>query len=100
MRKLDGRVAIVTGGGQGLGRAHARGLAKQGATVIIADAGVNLDGSGSNASPADDVAAEIAAGGGTAKAIFASVTDFDGVGELIEATVEEFGRLDIVVNNA
>jgi NAD(P)-dependent dehydrogenase (short-subunit alcohol dehydrogenase family) len=100
MGSLDGRVAIVTGGGLGLGRAHSVELARQGATVVIADPGVNLDGSDSQATPAEDVVAEIEAAGGTASAVAVSVTDFGGVGSLISGVVDRYGRLDIVVNNA
>lgn len=100
MGVLDGKVAIVTGGGLGLGRAHALELAREGATVIIADPGVNLDGSSTETSPADAVVAEITAFGGRAKAFGVSVTDFDGVERLVASTVDEFGRLDVVVNNA
>lgn len=100
MGSLDGKVCIVTGGGLGLGRAHSLELARNGATVIIADPGVNLDGSASTSSPADDVVAEILDAGGTARAVRVSVTDFDGVRQLIEDVVSEFGRLDVVVNNA
>jgi NAD(P)-dependent dehydrogenase (short-subunit alcohol dehydrogenase family) len=68
--------------------------------VVIADPGVNLDGSDSTAAPADDVVAEIEAAGGTASAVAVSVTDFEGVGSLIGGVVERYGRLDVVVNNA
>jgi NAD(P)-dependent dehydrogenase (short-subunit alcohol dehydrogenase family) len=97
---LLGRVAIVTGGGLGIGRAHALELASQGATVVIVDPGANLDGSSSGATPADQVVEEIAAAGGRAKAVALSVTDFGGVAGLVDDVVAEFGRLDVVVNNA
>ena len=97
---LNDRVAIVTGGGLGLGRAHSLELARQGATVIIVDPSVALDGTPSTESPAQDVVKEIEGAGGKAKWVNLSVTDFDGVGTLVEDIVKEFGRLDAVVNNA
>jgi NAD(P)-dependent dehydrogenase (short-subunit alcohol dehydrogenase family) len=99
---LDGRVVIVTGGGRGLGRAHCLELGRQGATVIVNDLGVGLHGEadGEKSSPADDVAAEIAEGGGTAIADGTSVTDWDGMAALVARAVEEFGDLHAVVNNA
>jgi NAD(P)-dependent dehydrogenase (short-subunit alcohol dehydrogenase family) len=98
--QLAGRVAIVTGGGRGLGRAHALELAGHGATVVIADPGAGLGGEATEESPAESVAAEIAALGGTGVAHDVSVTDSDGVQRLVAETVERFGRLDVLVNNA
>lgn len=101
MKKLlEGRVAIVTGGGRGLGRAHCLELARHGAIVVINDLGAGLHGEDEGASPAQDVAAEIAAMGGTARVDGASVADWDAMGELVETTVATYGRLDAVVNNA
>jgi NAD(P)-dependent dehydrogenase (short-subunit alcohol dehydrogenase family) len=101
MALLDGRVVIVTGAGRGLGRAHALELARRGATVVVNDLGVTLGGeSEPGASPAASVVAEIAAAGGTATADGTSVTDWDGIGALIDAVVGRYGRLDAVVNNA
>jgi len=100
MGMLDGRVAIVTGGGRGLGRAHCLELAAQGARVVVNDLGVGLHGENSEESPADEVVGEIKAAGGEAVANHASVSDWTSTEQLILDTVEEFGRLDIVVNNA
>lgn len=101
MTLLDGRVVLVTGGGRGLGRAHSLELARQGATVVVVDPGVALDGApGDGASPAEAVAAEIAARGGTAMADGTSAADWDGVEALVARVVDRFGRLDAVVNNA
>jgi NAD(P)-dependent dehydrogenase (short-subunit alcohol dehydrogenase family) len=98
---LDGRVVIVTGGGRGIGRAHCLELARHGATVVVNDLGVSLRGDDAGtASPAEEVVAEIEKLGGTAMADATSVTDWEGVGALIRRTVEEFGRLDGIVNNA
>jgi NAD(P)-dependent dehydrogenase (short-subunit alcohol dehydrogenase family) len=88
---LDGRVAIVTGGGRGIGRAHCLELARHGAAVVVNDA----DGDA-----AADTVREIAAAGGTARADATSVTDFDGVRRLVRDTVDQDGHLDVVVNNA
>ena len=97
---LDGRVAIVTGGGRGIGRCHAMELAAHGATVVVNDLGVGVHGEDSSESPADDVVAEITAAGGTAVSDGTSVTDWGGVADLVARTVNDFGRLDVVVNNA
>jgi NAD(P)-dependent dehydrogenase (short-subunit alcohol dehydrogenase family) len=100
MGQLDGRVAIVTGGALGLGRAHALELARHGAVVVIVDPGVALDGTDLQETPAEAVVKEIEAGGGTARAVALSVTDHAGVGRLVDDVVSEHGRLDVVVNNA
>lgn len=92
---LDGRIAIVTGAGRGLGRAHAVHLASQGARVVVNDLGRTVDAGG-----ADDVVAEITEAGGTAVANHDDVVDWDGGQRLVNAALEEFGGLDILVNNA
>lgn len=97
---LEGRVAIVTGGGRGIGREHCLELAACGATVVVNDLGVGVHGEASNEAPADAVAREIQAIGGRAIADATSVADWHGVGRLVKKTVAELGRLDIVVNNA
>ncbi|MDT3439841.1 SDR family NAD(P)-dependent oxidoreductase [Pseudofrankia sp. BMG5.37] len=97
---LDGRVAIVTGGGRGLGRSHCLALAAAGATVVVNDLGAGLHGEQTAESPAQEVATEITASGGRAIADHGSVTDWAATEALVERTVKEFGRLDVVVNNA
>jgi NAD(P)-dependent dehydrogenase (short-subunit alcohol dehydrogenase family) len=105
MTLLEGRVVLVTGGGRGLGRAHSLQLARQGATVVVNDAAVALDGAASGDSPgattpAQDVVAEIEAAGGAAMADGTSVCDWHGVAALVARIVDRFGRVDAVVNNA
>ncbi|SNQ47302.1 putative enzyme [Frankia canadensis] len=100
MGLLDGKVAIVTGGGRGLGRAHCLALSAAGATVVVNDLGAGLHGESTAESPAQEVAAEITAAGGRAVADHCSVSDFSATEALVERTVKEFGRLDVVVNNA
>jgi NAD(P)-dependent dehydrogenase (short-subunit alcohol dehydrogenase family) len=96
----DGRVAIVTGAGRGLGRAHALEFARQGAAVVVNDIGVELDGSGGGSGPAGDVVAEIVAAGGRAIANGADVADWEQARDLVKSALAAFGRLDVVVNNA
>jgi len=100
MGMLDGRVAIVTGGGRGIGREHCLELARCGAAVVVNDYGVGLHGEATNESPADDVVKEILAIGGHAIADATSVADWNGGAALVKRTIAELGRLDIVVNNA
>ena len=100
MGKLDGKVALVTGAGGGLGRSHALLLAQQGAAVVVNDLGGARDGSGSGASMADGVVEEIKAAGGQAVANYGSVTDPDAARGMVQSAVEGFGKLDIVINNA
>ena len=98
--RFDGRVAIVTGAGRGVGRAHARLLAARGAQVVVADLGGQLDGTGSSSAPADEVVKEIQAAGGTAVSCFASVASEEGAATIVGTALEAFGQLDVVVNNA
>src|ERR1700722_10286485 len=98
-RLLEGKVAIVTGAGHGIGRGHALELAKHGARVLVNDLGSSARGDGSG-KDADAVVELITARGGTALANYGNVADQDDVEEMIEQAVSEFGKLDILVNNA
>ena len=98
--RFDGRVAIVTGAGRGLGRAHAKLLASRGAKVVVNDVGGSKEGVGGDAGPANEAVAEIVAAGGEAVANTNSVSSEDGCHALVETAIREFGRVDIVVNNA
>ena len=100
MGLLDGKVAVVTGAGRGIGRAHARLLAAEGASVVVNDLGTATAGGGTDSLPARQVVDEIAADGGRASANGDNVATWDGAGALVQQAVDEFGRLDIVVNNA
>jgi NAD(P)-dependent dehydrogenase (short-subunit alcohol dehydrogenase family) len=100
MGALDGRVAVITGAGRGLGREHALLFAQEGAAVVVNDLGGAADGSGSDQSAAEQVVAEIKAAGGTAVANADDVTDADGAQRMIDQAVEEFGALHVLVNNA
>lgn len=96
----EGRVVIVTGAARGIGRAHALELARQGASVVVNDLGVALDGSGGALTPAQEVVAEIEALGGAAVANADDVASWDGAAAMVQQAVEVFGGLDAVVNNA
>ncbi|OGB04467.1 MAG: 3-hydroxyacyl-CoA dehydrogenase [Burkholderiales bacterium RIFCSPLOWO2_12_FULL_64_99] len=98
--RFDGRVAIVTGAGGGLGRSHALQLAARGAKVLVNDLGSARDGSGGSSAAAEAVVAEIRAAGGVAMANGASVTDPAGVQAMVDQVMAEWGRIDILVNNA
>ena len=98
--RFDGRVAIVTGAGGGLGREHALALAGRGARVVVNDLGVARDGQGSSTTPAQAVVAEIEALGGEAMASAASVTDAAATRDMVASAVAKWGRVDILVNNA
>lgn len=97
---LDGKVALVTGAGGGLGRAHALLLAKEGAAVVVNDLGGSRDGSGGSSSMADTVVAEIRAAGGKAVADYGSVTRREDAAAMVKAAVDNFGKLDICICNA
>jgi NAD(P)-dependent dehydrogenase (short-subunit alcohol dehydrogenase family) len=98
--RFDGRVAIITGAGGGLGRSHALELARRGAQVLVNDLGGSVDGSGASASAAQLVVDEITSAGGVAAANHDSVATAEGGQAIVQAALDAFGRIDIVVNNA
>jgi NAD(P)-dependent dehydrogenase (short-subunit alcohol dehydrogenase family) len=98
--RFDGKVVLVTGAGRGAGRAHALLLASRGARVVVNDPGVAMDGSGFSAGPADEVVAEIRAAGGEAVASHDSVSEERGAIAMVQAAIDTFGKLDVVINNA
>jgi NAD(P)-dependent dehydrogenase (short-subunit alcohol dehydrogenase family) len=100
MGALEGRVAIITGAGRGLGREHALLFAAEGAKVVVNDRGGANDGTGSDATPAQQVVDEIVAQGGEAVANYDDVADWEGAQRLINTAIDTFGDLDILVNNA
>ena len=102
MLMLDGKVVLVTGAGRGVGRGIALACAGAGAAVVVNDLGVSLAGEGgsADASPAEQVAAEIVAAGGRAVANHDSVADWEGASAMVQTAVERFGRIDAVINNA
>ncbi|MDD9937050.1 MAG: SDR family oxidoreductase [Myxococcales bacterium] len=97
---FEGKVAIVTGAGAGLGKAHALELARRGAKVVVNDLGGSVDGSGGSSAAADAVVDEIKKAGGEAIANGASVSDRTGAQTIVKDAVDAFGRLDILINNA
>lgn len=100
MGNLDGKVAIVTGAGRGIGREHALFLASEGARVVVNDLGVSGTGEGEDASPAEQVAAEIVAAGGEAVANHDNIATWNGAEALVTQAVDTYGVLNILVNNA
>ena len=100
MALLEGKVAVITGAGRGIGREEALLMAKHGAKIVVNDLGGHFDGTGQSRSPAEDVVKEIRAGGGEAVANFESVTDFKSAKRIIECAIDNFGKLNAVVNNA
>ena len=98
--RFDDQVVVVTGAGRGIGRSHALLFAERGARVVVADYGVDIDGSGSSSTPADEVVAEIRDAGGEAIACFADVSDEEAAASIISTAIGTYGRLDAVVNNA
>ncbi|HEU4758683.1 MAG TPA: SDR family NAD(P)-dependent oxidoreductase, partial [Dehalococcoidia bacterium] len=100
MGVLDGRIAAVTGAGRGIGRAVAIALAREGAKVVVNDPGVAVDGSGSDQAPADEVVSTIRAAGGEGIANYGSVATMAGGESVVLSAVDNFGRIDILVNVA
>ncbi|ODU04610.1 MAG: hypothetical protein ABS81_09600 [Pseudonocardia sp. SCN 72-86] len=98
--RFDGRVAVVTGAGRGIGRAEAVFLAERGAAVVVNDLGSTTAGDGESEGPAHEVAQEIAAAGGTAVASTSTVSTPEGAQAIVDLAIERFGRVDVVVNNA
>lgn len=100
MGLLDGKVAIVTGAGRGIGRGEALLLAREGAKVIVNDVGASTRGEGSDTTPAEEVVQEIKSFGGEAAANYSDVTSFSATKELFDQAIQQFGKLDVLVNNA
>src|SRR5947199_3240196 len=96
----DGRIAIVTGAGRGIGRAHALLLAQEGARVVVNDLGAEVDGSGSSPGPAGEVVDAIRSMGGEAVANGDDVSDWEGAQRIVNTAIETFGGLDVLINNA
>ncbi|MGV0813769.1 SDR family oxidoreductase [Mycolicibacterium boenickei] len=100
MGALEGRIAVITGAGRGIGREHALLFAREGASVVVNDLGGSNTGEGADTGPAHDVVDEIVADGGRAVANTQNIATWDGAARLVEQAISEFGGLDVVVNNA
>ncbi|WP_066896574.1 SDR family oxidoreductase [Mycolicibacterium houstonense] len=100
MGALEGRVAVITGAGRGIGREHALLFASEGASVVVNDLGGSNSGDGADAGPAHEVVAEIRAAGGNAVGNTENIATWNGAQSLVQQAIDEFGRLDVVVNNA
>ncbi len=100
MGALEGRIAVITGAGRGIGREHALLFAREGASVVVNDLGGSNTGEGADTGPAHDVVDEIVAAGGKAVANTQNIATWDGAARLVEQAISEFGGLDVVVNNA
>jgi NAD(P)-dependent dehydrogenase (short-subunit alcohol dehydrogenase family) len=98
--RFDGRVAVITGAGGGLGRAHALLLASRGAKIVVNDLGGSMDGAGADATPAQKVCDEIKAAGGEAVPNYDSVSEWDSAQSIIKTAIDSFGKVDILINNA
>jgi NAD(P)-dependent dehydrogenase (short-subunit alcohol dehydrogenase family) len=98
--RFDGKVVIVTGGGRGFGRCHALDFARRGASVVVADYGMELDGTGSSPEPVESVVAEIRAAGGEATAVFADCSVESEAQRVVQTAIDTYGTLDVLVNNA
>src|ERR1700729_1651270 len=99
MGALEGRVAVITGAGRGIGREHALLFAKEGASVVVNDLGGSNSGEGADTGPAQEVVAEITAAGGSAVWNTENIATWDGAKNLVQQAIDDFGRLDVVVNN-
>ncbi|MFC9355746.1 SDR family NAD(P)-dependent oxidoreductase [Rhodococcus sp. NPDC057014] len=99
-RRLEGKVAVVTGSGRGIGRAYAHALAAEGAKIVVNDTGGEVDGTGHSQSPADAVAREITELGGEAVADYSNIADFRGAEQVMQTATANFGRLDILIANS
>src|SRR5579883_2209758 len=100
MALLEGKVAIVTGAGRGIGREEALLMAKHGAKIVVNDVGAHFDGSGQSSTPAEEVCKEIRKNGGEAVANYDNVADFKAAKRIVQCALDNFGKLNIVVNNA
>ena len=97
-KRVEGKVAIVTGSGRGIGREVALWLARDGAKIVVNDLGGSVDGTGDSATPADLVVDEIKAAGGEAVASYDSVADFESAAKIVQTAIDSFGQVDILSN--